>query len=388
MSLGSISATARLTAFARALEAERPDALFRDPFARQLAGSEGEALARQSGVAARIAADIATRTAVFDEWVLRKVRQDGVDMVINLAAGLDTRPWRLDLPPHLRWVDVDLPDVLYYKTDLTRAQRPSCSYEEGHADPVDPTAIDRLLDRCRGAQKALVLTEGLLVQLAPQQVSALARALYRQTWIAWWVTDLAGPRALAAMERQWSPAQAGVHFQFAPTDRTEFFRLLGWRETEFRSFQAEALRQGRAPVHARLGEFALRLASVRLREDSKRLSGYVVLARMQAAPTSGSAPSKPRQEGLHRSWHAISIVTKKNSCSAAKSLRGKRFLSDAAPTLPLVECPECNSCPCAYKHFADRRAEPRREEEIIGLRRLGQVGSERRMTRGRRKTDN
>jgi O-methyltransferase involved in polyketide biosynthesis len=41
--------------------------------------------------------------------------QQGTDMVINLAAGLDSRPYRMQLPALLRWVEVDLPDMLNYK---------------------------------------------------------------------------------------------------------------------------------------------------------------------------------------------------------------------------------------------------------------------------------
>jgi methyltransferase (TIGR00027 family) len=387
MPIGSISDTARLTAYARALEAERSDALFRDPYARRLAGSEGFTLASQSGLAARIAAGVATRTAVFDEWVMRKVRQEGADLVVNLAAGLDTRPWRLDLPSRLRWVDVDLPDILQYKTDLLRAQSPRCVYEVRYADPADPKAVDQLLEHCGGAKRALILTESLLVYLQPEQVSALARTLYRQAWIAWWITDLASPRTLAAMERMWGSVRSGARFQFAPADRAKFFRPLGWRQAEFRSSQAEARRLGRAPTPSLLGGFALRLASASFRDETRRLPGYAVLARTEAAQPTVGATSKHRQMGDQHAWHAVSIATRKNSCTTAKALHGKRFLSAAAPSLPLGEC-ALNSCPCAYKHFADRRAEPRREEEVIGRRRIGHVAPERRVKRGRRKTDN
>jgi hypothetical protein len=52
------------------------------------------------------------RTAVFDEFILRTVARDRAACVLNLAAGLDTRPYRLDLPAELRWVEVDLPAIL------------------------------------------------------------------------------------------------------------------------------------------------------------------------------------------------------------------------------------------------------------------------------------
>ena len=58
------------------------------------------------------------RTCVFDELILRAIKSDGVDTVVNLAAGLDARPWRMTLPSSTRWIDVDLPEILAYKRDV------------------------------------------------------------------------------------------------------------------------------------------------------------------------------------------------------------------------------------------------------------------------------
>ena len=55
--------------------------------------------------------------------------QHGVDLVVNLAAGLDTRPYRMALPPSLRWVEVDLPDILDYKEEILAGAAPACALE-------------------------------------------------------------------------------------------------------------------------------------------------------------------------------------------------------------------------------------------------------------------
>jgi hypothetical protein len=86
------------------------------------------------------------------------------------------------------------------------------------------------------------------------------------------------------------------------------------------------------------------------------------------------------------SWHAVAIAAKSASCEAARALRGTRFLSAKAPHLPLPECTIPDSCPCAYKHYDDRRGQPRRQSELTGLKR-GNVTQERRAARGRRETD-
>jgi hypothetical protein len=85
-------------------------------------------------------------------------------------------------------------------------------------------------------------------------------------------------------------------------------------------------------------------------------------------------------------WHAVAIATKSTSCEAARALRATRFLSAKAPRLPLPECTKPDSCPCAYKHYEDRRGQPRRTSEITGLRK-GNVTQERRGARGRRESD-
>src|SRR5947209_2390224 len=117
----NISDTARWVAFYRAVESDRPDAIFRDPYARRLAGERGEAIAqtlpggRSSGWA------MVVRTAVIDEILMRLVEREDIDSVLNLAAGLDARPWRLALPPTLLWTDADLPEILAYKQNALAA---------------------------------------------------------------------------------------------------------------------------------------------------------------------------------------------------------------------------------------------------------------------------
>ena len=89
----------------RAIESERPDAHFHDPYARKLAGPRGEEILRALPKARDFAWPMIVRTAVMDEIILRVIQHDGVDTVLNLAAGLDARPYRLPLPSELRWFD-------------------------------------------------------------------------------------------------------------------------------------------------------------------------------------------------------------------------------------------------------------------------------------------
>jgi len=53
-------------------------------------------------------------------------------------------------------------------------------------------------------------------------------------------------------------------------------------------------------------------------------------------------------------YHAVSIALEQNACDAAKSMTGRRFLSDAAPQLPLPDC-DALECRCIFTHHQDRR---------------------------------
>jgi O-methyltransferase involved in polyketide biosynthesis len=55
---------------------------------------------------------------------IREQWKEGADMVVNLAAGLDTRPYRMDLSSSRLWVEVDLPDLLDYKEEVLKGESP------------------------------------------------------------------------------------------------------------------------------------------------------------------------------------------------------------------------------------------------------------------------
>ena len=54
-------------------------------------------------------------------------------------------------------------------------------------------------------------------------------------------------------------------------------------------------------------------------------------------------------------YHAVSIKFSSNACNAAKDMEGRRFLSTAAPKLPLAGC-QVLDCSCRFVHHKDRRA--------------------------------
>src|SRR5689334_2032869 len=118
----------------RARESERPDRLFDDPYARELAGERGfAAMAASERVSGGENRFVPVRVRWFDDTALAAVA-GGVGQVVLLGAGLDTRPYRLDIPPQTSWYEVDLAESLEHKHGMLHGQTPRCSVKPVIAD--------------------------------------------------------------------------------------------------------------------------------------------------------------------------------------------------------------------------------------------------------------
>lgn len=249
--IAHVSDTARWVAVYRARETARPDALFRDPFADRLAGERGRAIAAATPRAAVTGWSAVTRTKLIDDLVLDSIAQ-GCDRVLNLAAGFDTRPYRLALPRALPWIEGDLPAVIDEKRRLLAGEIPSCTLVREAVDLADSGARAGFLVRgLAGATAPLVITEGLVVYLDDGTARALARDL-AAAGIRWWVLDLLSPGIRALI----SNGMGGRHparelVKFAPENGVAFFEALGWRARDVRSIFRAGVRFRRAPLWMR-----------------------------------------------------------------------------------------------------------------------------------------
>ncbi len=277
-----VSDTAFLVAYFRALESARPGALFHDPLAGRLAGEKGRRLAETFATAAITGWSVAIRTTVIDDFI-RGALARGIGTVLSLGAGLDTRPYRLELPRELRWVEVDYPDVIAFKEERLIGETAHCRLERVGLDLADRSARESFLAGMdAGAGRLLVLTEGVVPYLTIEQAAALSDDLRALSSIDSWIIDYFSPEVHAYRERMGATRQMErAPFKFQPQDWFGFFADHGWRPREVRYLPVEGRRLGRPaplPWKIRLLSRLVRMivpAQRRARVD--QFTGYVLL---------------------------------------------------------------------------------------------------------------
>jgi len=169
---------------------------------------------------------------------------DGVDTIVNLAAGLDSRPYRMRLPSSLHWIEVDLPEILSYKEEVLRDDKPVCSLERMRLDLSNqPERRELFAELARHSSKALVITEGLLIYLSAEDVASLAKDLAAPSSFQSWIIDVASPGLLKMLAKRMTTQLAqNAPFQFAPPEGPNFFIPHGWQPVVVHSLLKNAAR--------------------------------------------------------------------------------------------------------------------------------------------------
>ncbi len=184
-----VGRTALGVAMIRAMESRRSDRLFRDPYAAAFIAAapavfdraERGAVACLSGLSSAGAAfwsHAVIRTRFFDDHLLDATGR-GIRQVVLLAAGLDTRAYRLDWPAGVRLFELDLADVLEYKRRVLgeQAAEPRCDYRPVPADLREDWATPLTRAGLRSDQPTAWLLEGLLIYLSADEVIHLLGTL-------------------------------------------------------------------------------------------------------------------------------------------------------------------------------------------------------------------
>jgi methyltransferase (TIGR00027 family) len=278
--ISHVSDTALWIAAIRAQETERRDAVFKDPLAGTLAGERGRQIVASIPHGEAMAFAMVVRTTAIDRLIGHAIAS-GVDTVINLGAGLDTRPYRMSLPAGLAWIEVDYPHLIAYKNDQLLSEKAVCALERMSADLSQETETDELFSRIGSRTKnALVITEGLIGYLANEQAAALSRKLFAVPSFRYWIQDYSQGR----MRKNRRTRQIGAKFKHAPwqfsvADPLGFFGQHGWTVRERIFILDEAERIGRAFPVMFPWSLLLRLFPATIKKLGNKTYGYVMFGR-------------------------------------------------------------------------------------------------------------
>ena len=173
----------------------------------------------------------------------------GVDTVLNLGAGLDTRPYRLDLPSDLRWIEVDFPKIIDHKNEKLKEHTPRCKLERVQLDLSNVELRDNFLEKISSTSKnVLVITEGVIPYLSNIEARSLADALKKHSNFTHWITEYYSPEILKFLRTPKRLTQMkNSPFLFYPEDWFLFFKESGWENLDTKYFGVESEKLGRTP---------------------------------------------------------------------------------------------------------------------------------------------
>ena len=182
-----VSLSSRMMAAVRAIETQRPDALFKDPLAVKLAGDE---LIAEMAPSVQEYEDkgmpiVTVRTRFFDDFLMNEAAS--IRQVVILGAGMDTRAFRLPWQSDTHIYELDRPEVLQYKTSVLGNLQ-----TQGHRHPIEvdirePWA-DKLIDSgYRVEIPSAWLMEGFLYYLSENEVHEILKIITQlsapQSWL-------------------------------------------------------------------------------------------------------------------------------------------------------------------------------------------------------------
>ncbi len=239
-----LASTACWTASVRAQENCRPDRLFEDPWAQALAGPIGaDWLAQRS---ADSVIPIILRTRFFDDFLQRITTQHALRQIVLVAAGLDTRAYRLTWPDQTRVFELDQAAVPARKqTVLDRAgARPTCERRAIGVDLAAAWTADLLAAGFEPDRPSGWLLEGVSFYLPTETVAGLLDAVTELAAPGSWLgCDVINSLVLTSpITRPWieMQAQSGAPWIGTLDHPEESLAALGWKAALTQAGQPDA----------------------------------------------------------------------------------------------------------------------------------------------------
>lgn len=252
-----VASTALWTAADRGRESARPDHLFVDPWADALAGEEGRALMERMDARFPIPGGspvMAIRTRYLDDALLDAVAGSAIRQVVLVAAGMDTRAYRLSWPDDVTVYEVDRPAVLAHKESVLAdaGAKPMAAARVGvGVDLVGLWTTELLSAGLRVDEPTVWVAEGLCVYLAESEVAALLDVLWAHSAPgSQLLVDIVGRSTLDfPFFADWFEAlrAEGAPWRFATDTPESFLAEHGWDATTVVRFGEDEANFGRLP---------------------------------------------------------------------------------------------------------------------------------------------
>ena len=232
--MDGVAKTSLLTAAMRAAETRRTDhegRLFNDPYAELLAGDEGTSLLQRAIAHSGEQPVIAIRTFFIDEKI-KKALKEGVRQIVMLAAGMDTRAYRLSFPEGTRIFEIDRQEVLDYKKDKLGKTPTHCERTAIAVDLREEWQNQLVEAGFKSQEQTLWLVEGLLMYLEESQVMTLMNQINSLSSAKdILIFDILSCSLLDApfMQSQLEfLASIGAPWKFGTNEPVEMMKKLGW----------------------------------------------------------------------------------------------------------------------------------------------------------------
>ncbi|MCB9134398.1 MAG: SAM-dependent methyltransferase [Anaerolineales bacterium] len=242
--LSTLSATAHWTASIRARESARPDALFYDPFAAALGGDKGATWLAERTDDKVIA--IVLRTRFFDDFLACLARETSVRQIVMLAAGLDTRAFRLHWPEGMRYFEVDQPEVIAYKEAILGSleAHPTCARQVIAQDLTGPWQTALTDAGFVPGEPSVWLLEGFLFYLPNEYNRAILETVSQLacpgSWLGFDIIN--GEMLTHPLTKAWVAMQAASGAPWVGTldNPRDYLAQLGWEVNLTQAGQPDA----------------------------------------------------------------------------------------------------------------------------------------------------
>lgn len=276
-----VSDTSYWVAHYRALESQRSDSLFKDPFAHILVGEQAPRIELLRSEATKWTQwTVVMRTIIIDQMIHDLIAK-GVTTFVNLGAGLDARPYRMNLGPNIHWIEIDFPQVIEHKRKHLQQFTPTCQLESIALDLSNRELRQSLFkDLAAKYSNIVVLTEGVLPYLTQEQVSELSEDLSHHSSFRYWIGEYLSPKSYQYLKNpKRMKALKNTPFKFYPDDWMGFFETRGWRLAQEHYYTETSEKVGRPtpmPKFFKVLEFVM---GKKWAAPFKRMSGYLLWER-------------------------------------------------------------------------------------------------------------